>query len=88
MGDPGSAKRSIEIIYNMIYETSSPKVRKAFRRSIAQCYAETMWDDMVKSCCKFESEFNLDECLKRAAAMVPVGFLGGISVQYSTIACK
>jgi len=39
MGDPGPAKRCIEIIYNMIYETSSPKVRKAFRRSIAQCYA-------------------------------------------------
>ena len=67
MGNHGSAKRCIEIIYNMIYETSSPKVGKAFRRSIAQCYAETMWDDMVRMGCRCNSEFDL-ECAKRAAA--------------------
>ena len=68
MGDPGPAKRCIEIIYNIIYETSSPKVRKAFRRSIAQCYAETMWDDMVQTGCRCNSEFDLKECAKHAAA--------------------
>ena len=70
MGDPSPAKRCIEIIHTMIFETSSPKVSEAFRRSIARCYAETMWDDMARTGCRCNSGFDLDECAKRAAAPI------------------